>query len=71
MTRVFARDEPGVMFNSVDPGYCATDQNDNQGILPPDAGARLMCSLALDDLPAQRTGKFFSYNGAELDWLRT
>eukprot|EP00977_Amphora_coffeiformis_P002574 scaffold482_cov266-Amphora_coffeaeformis.AAC.37 len=36
---ILARDYPEIMCNSVDPGYCATDQNNNQGVLPAARGA--------------------------------
>ena len=44
MTKIFAREyDDGspirIMINSVDPGYCATDQNNNQGVLPAERGA--------------------------------
>lgn len=32
--------------NAVDPGYCATDQNMNQGSLPPAVGAQTPAALA-------------------------
>eukprot|EP00241_Pyramimonas_parkeae_P004741 CAMPEP_0114231978 /NCGR_PEP_ID=MMETSP0058-20121206/4350_1 /TAXON_ID=36894 /ORGANISM="Pyramimonas parkeae, CCMP726" /LENGTH=370 /DNA_ID=CAMNT_0001343399 /DNA_START=236 /DNA_END=1345 /DNA_ORIENTATION=+ len=46
MTRILARDEPGMMVNSVDPGYCATDQNNSQGYLPAEQGAQTPFLLA-------------------------
>lgn len=39
MTRVLARLHPDMMCNTVDPGYCATDQNCNQGNRPATRGA--------------------------------
>jgi len=39
MTRVLAREQPNWMCNTVDPGYCATDQNNNQGFRPVARGA--------------------------------
>eukprot|EP00522_Entomoneis_paludosa_P003509 CAMPEP_0172468318 /NCGR_PEP_ID=MMETSP1065-20121228/60978_1 /TAXON_ID=265537 /ORGANISM="Amphiprora paludosa, Strain CCMP125" /LENGTH=55 /DNA_ID=CAMNT_0013225681 /DNA_START=56 /DNA_END=220 /DNA_ORIENTATION=- len=45
MTRILARqysgsnDAPTLMINSVDPGYCATDQNNQQGFISADRGA--------------------------------
>jgi carbonyl reductase 1 len=39
MTRILAREHPKIMVNSVDPGYCRTDQNNNQGFVPPERGA--------------------------------
>jgi carbonyl reductase 1 len=39
LTKVLARDYPKIMVNSVNPGYCATDQNNNQGVRPAERGA--------------------------------
>jgi carbonyl reductase 1 len=39
MTRVLAREFPMIQCNTVDPGYCATDQNKNQGNRPAARGA--------------------------------
>lgn len=39
LTKILARDETKIMVNSVDPGYCATDQNNNQGTRPAERGA--------------------------------
>ena len=40
LTKVLAREYAGsIRVNSVDPGYCATDQNNNQGIRPAERGA--------------------------------
>ena len=69
MTRAMARDEPKIMFSSVDPGYCATDQNMNQGTLPATTGAATPAALA--SLDGFRTGGFFSYTGEEIDWFQT
>jgi len=71
MTRALARDEPTFMFNSVDPGYCATDQNANSGTLPASVGARTPVALALLPDSDFRTGGFFTYKGEEVDWTRT
>lgn len=38
-TRILAREHPNFCVNSVDPGYCATDQNNNQGTRPAERGA--------------------------------
>ena len=46
LTRVLARDEPSIMVNSADPGYCATDQNNNQGFIPAAQGAVTPALLA-------------------------
>jgi carbonyl reductase 1 len=45
-TKILARDYPEIMTNSVDPGYCATDQNANQGFRPAESGARTPLLLA-------------------------
>lgn len=39
MTKILAREKSEMMVNSVDPGYCATDQNNNQGFIPAERGA--------------------------------
>jgi len=49
LTRVLARDYPNMMINSVDPGYCATDQNQNQGNRPAERGAVTPYLLATTD----------------------
>eukprot|EP00980_Cylindrotheca_fusiformis_P010469 scaffold2322_cov135-Cylindrotheca_fusiformis.AAC.28 len=46
MTKVLARKNPKFMVNSVDPGYCATDQNNNQGFIPAERGAMTPYLLA-------------------------
>lgn len=46
MTKIMARDESNIMVNSVDPGYCATDQNNNQGYVPAERGATTPYLLA-------------------------
>lgn len=51
MSRVLAREEPTIMVNSVDPGFCATDQNNNQGYMSAERGARTPALLAA--LPAE------------------
>lgn len=67
MTRILARDYPRIMVNSVDPGYCATDQNNNQGVLPAERGAATPVALAT--VPAEEfvTGKHF-YQEREIAW---
>ena len=39
MLWVLARQHPEMMINSVDPGYCKTDQNNDQGVVDPADGA--------------------------------
>jgi len=47
LTRVLAKQYPNIMSNSVDPGYCCTDQNNNRGTVSPVRGARTAYLLAL------------------------
>ena len=44
--QVLARDEPAIMVNVVDPGYCATDQNQNSGHVSAERGATTPALLA-------------------------
>jgi carbonyl reductase 1 len=68
LTKVFARDYPKIMVNSVDPGYCATDQNNNQGVRPAERGAVTPLLLATFD----ESKKFFSgkhwFDEQEIQW---
>lgn len=45
-TRILSRNFPRIMVNSVDPGYCRTEQNNNQGNVDPMRGARTPFILA-------------------------
>ncbi len=69
MTKVLAREEGAhnMMVNSVDPGYCATDQNNNQGYIPAERGA--LTPYLLATLPDDQ---FFSavhwYQEQEIQW---
>jgi len=71
MTKILARDynkgkEEGgdspsssaIMVNSVDPGYCKTDQNNCQGFVPPERGA--MTPFLLATLPDDEDEQFLS-----------
>lgn len=49
LTRILARDYPEYRVNSVDPGYCATDQNMHQGNRPAERGAVTPYLLATAD----------------------
>ena len=71
MTRALARDEPTIMVNSVDPGFCATDQNNNQGHLSAALGAKTPVALALAPEAEFRSGGHFFYDGTEIDWLKS
>ena len=46
LTRVLARDEPKIMVNAVDPGWCKTDQNLMQGPVSAERGATTPALLA-------------------------
>ena len=60
-----------MMVNSVDPGYCATDQNNNQGVIPAELGAVTPYLLATlnDDGDSNNgfTGKHW-YQEREIEW---
>ena len=77
MTKILARKHTGrnsndafrMMVNSVDPGYCATDQNNNQGVIPAKRGAvtpYLLATLSDDDNEGF-TGKHW-YQEQEIQW---
>jgi hypothetical protein len=69
MTKVLSRSNDGdkIMFNVVDPGYCATDQNMNHGYISAEKGA--ITPVALATLPKKRfvSGKLF-YELQEIAW---
>lgn len=65
-TRVLAREYPRMRVNSVDPGYCATDQNNNMGQLPASVGAEVPYLLATTE--EAFSGKHWSYQGREIEW---
>ena len=70
MTRVLAREEPTIMVNSADPGYCSTDQNNNQGYITAAQGAvtpALLAHASFGDGEAFVTGRHF-YEGREIPW---
>lgn len=64
-----------LMVNSVDPGYCATDQNNNQGVIPAERGAVTPYLLATlndngdsdSDSNNGFTGKHW-YQEREIEW---
>jgi NAD(P)-dependent dehydrogenase (short-subunit alcohol dehydrogenase family) len=60
MTQIFAREYPSIMVNAVDPGYCATDQNNNQGYLPAKQGATAAVYLANVPPSTSVTGQTFA-----------
>ena len=67
MTKVFARENPKFMVNSVDPGYCATDQNNNQGFISAERGA--LTPFLLATLPNdQFSSGLHWYKEQAIDW---
>mmetsp|Transcript_25076 Transcript_25076/g.52754 ORF Transcript_25076/g.52754 Transcript_25076/m.52754 type:complete len:369 (+) Transcript_25076:68-1174(+) len=57
LTHVMAREHPDMMINSVDPGYCRTDQNDNQGTVDPFDGAYTPYLLSLMEVDSDDYGE--------------
>jgi carbonyl reductase 1 len=80
LTRILARSHPEMMINSVDPGYCRTDQNDNQGTVDPSRGAYTPYLLALlerdeegsnngeDELVVEADTGLHFYEEKEMPW---
>ena len=68
LTRMLAREEPEIMVNSVDPGYCATDQNMNQGFRSAGQGARTPVMLALRPEAQFLSGKHLYDECREIEW---
>lgn len=64
-TKILARDYPKLLVNSVDPGYCATDQNNHQGTRPAERGA--VTPLLLATIDADFTGKHW-FDEQEIRW---
>ena len=68
MTKIFARKYPKMMVNSVDPGYCKTDQNNNQGFVPPSRGATTPFLLATIDGSDQHFSGIHWYEEQAIQW---
>jgi NAD(P)-dependent dehydrogenase (short-subunit alcohol dehydrogenase family) len=69
-TRLLAREYHDLAIYSVDPGYCATDQNNNQGFFPAARGAVTPVWLATMPIVADRrskSGRHF-YQEQEIAW---
>ena len=69
-TRVLALAEPALMVNSVDPGFCATDQNQNQGYISAAEGAEtpaLLAHASFEGAAAEATGLHF-YQRQQINW---
>lgn len=67
MTKTFAREFPTFMVTSVDPGYCATDQNNNQGYIPAERGAITPYLLATIKEPQHFSGLHW-YEEQAIEW---
>jgi carbonyl reductase 1 len=67
MTKILAREYPKFMVNSVDPGYCATDQNNNQGHIPAERGAIAPYMLATLKEPQHFSGLHW-YEAQAIKW---
>ena len=65
MTKILARTHPTILVNSVDPGYCATEQNNNQGVIPAERGA--VTPYLLATLEEEFTSKHW-YQEQEIAW---
>ena len=72
LTKLLARQYPAFMVNSVDPGYCKTDQNNNQGVVPAERGAMTPSLLAtttqLGDASFFVSGEHF-YEEQAISWM--
>ena len=68
LTRVLAREEPTLMVNSADPGFCATDQNQNQGYISAAQGAVTPALLAHVGFDEGHVSGLHFYEGREIDW---
>ena len=65
-TRVFARENPGVLVNACCPGYCDTDMSSHRGPRPPAEGAAN--AVMLVDLPDGGPSGGFYQNLAPSKW---
>lgn len=69
LTRVLARDRPDLVVTSVDPGYCRTDQNNNQGFVSPSRGAvtpYLLATIQAEDV-IELSGRHL-FEEREISW---
>lgn len=72
LTRILARQHPDILCNSVDPGYCKTDQNNMQGVTDPARGAYTPYLLAVmeaesDEEDEEVSGLHF-FEEKEIPW---
>ena len=68
LTRVLAREEPKLMVNSADPGFCATDQNQNQGYISAEEGAITPSLLAHASFDEAHVSGLHFYEGQQINW---
>lgn len=62
LTVQYAKAYPGMRFNVVDPGYTATDINDNRGTQPVEVGAEVIVRMASIGVDGP-TGEYFDNSG--------
>ena len=69
MTKILARENSNnkFMVNSIDPGYCSTDQNNNQGFISAERGAITPYLLATIEPEQYVTGRHW-YQEKEIEW---
>lgn len=65
-TKILARLNPGIVINSVCPGWCSTDMSSHQGPRSAKKGAETPLMLALDPTVVTSGGFYRDY--AELEW---
>ncbi len=72
LTKILARENERMLINSVDPGYCKTDQNNNKGTIDPTDGAYTPYLLALLEQDDENDGEDMSglhyYEEQEIPW---
>ena len=72
LTKILARQNPDILCNSVDPGYCKTDQNNNQGVTDPSRGAYTPYLLAVMEAESDEEGEEVSglhfFEESEIPW---
>ena len=68
LTKILARQHTKFMINSVDPGYCKTDQNNNQGYIPAERGAVTPYLLATLKDEDQHISGLHWFQEQEIEW---
>lgn len=68
LTRVLALQEPRLMVNSADPGFCATDQNQNQGYISAAEGAVTPALLAHADFEQGHVSGLHFFERQQINW---